>query len=98
MSYKNIIAQKIFFDTPFLLRRAFRLFKILFLSFISFWDILTQIDLFPFILNEEFKTIKDYYKEEKSEFTEKEKEECEEHINKIINRTIQFRTKKKKNS
>ena len=51
-----------------------------------------------FVLNDEFKTIKDYYKEEKSEFTEKEKEECEEHINKIINRTIQFRTKKKKNS
>jgi hypothetical protein len=51
-----------------------------------------------FILSEEFKTIEDYYKEEKSEFTEKEKEECEEHINKIINRKIQIRTKKKKDS
>ena len=47
-----------------------------------------------FQLNEEFDTLNDFYKEEKSSYTEKEKMECEKYVYKIINKTIQFRKKK----
>ena len=65
-------------------------FKIYFKAFLNN-DKFIKINGILFYLTEEFKTIKDYYKEGKLKYTEKEKKACEEYINKIMNKNIQFR-------
>lgn len=48
--------------------------------------------------NKFFKTIKNFYDEKNNNFTDKEIKEFEKYLNKFMNKTLQFRKKKKKNS